>query len=404
MNESRPYDSTYVSAGANSLPTYDQSVLTYSRGEITSVMPSTVDWALGPVITVIGYGFAQPAGSGFYHPRCTFERDGNFHFATNATIVSDTIARCEYPGSYAPDTPEARQTVELILTFNFPPGKSLNIYGGWMTVVISSYTVYAGPDQPLNAISELGGSVVSVTITHGKGDASGAFVDHVSGKVSSFDVACAFGTICPISARYNESETFECVSPAATQSASAAIPLFVTLFASSMLTSFTKWNALTSTGDIHYSAHPVVSAIWPPTVFSVATSVPTFQIVGSNFPSLSPRCQLDEKDVGATGLTLSEFAVIQPILVDPYRVSGRYMWITTCCVWVIPLCRVMCTSWSEMTYMLAVSCPLALSVPCTRGMVAHPPRVQDFFQATEYRCTSLRMDSARSTTQTPATG
>ncbi len=299
---SRPYDSTYVSAGANSLPTYDQSVLTYSRGEITSVMPSTVDWALGSVITVIGYGFAQPAGSGFYHPRCTFERDGNFHFATNATIVSDTMARCEYPGSYAPDTLEARQTVELILTFNFPPGKSLNIYGGWMTVVISSYTVYAGPDQPLNAISELGGSVVSVTITHGKGDASGAFVDHVSGKVSSFDVACAFGTIRPISARYNESETFECVSPAATQSASAAIPLFVTLFASSMLTSFTKWNALTSTGDIHYSAHPVVSAIWPPTVFSVATSAPTFQIVGSNFPSLSPRCQLDEKDVGATWL------------------------------------------------------------------------------------------------------
>lgn len=298
----RPYDSTYVSAGANSLPTYDQPVLTYSHGEITSVMPSTVDWALGSVITVVGYGFAQSAGSGFYHPLCTFQRDGNFHFATNATIVSDTIARCEYPGSYAPDTLEARQTVELILTFNFAPGKSLNLYGGWMTVVISSYTVYAGPDQALTAISELGGSVVSVAITHSIADASGAFVDHVSGKVTSFDVACAFGTIRPISARYNESETFECVSPAATQSAPVAIPLFVTLFASSMLTSYTKWNSPTSTGDVYYSTHPVVTAIWPPSVFSVATSAPTFQIVGYNFPSLSPRCQLDEKGVGATWL------------------------------------------------------------------------------------------------------
>lgn len=298
----RPYDSTYVSAGANSLPTYDQPVLTYSHGEITSVMPSTVDWALGSVITVVGYGFAQSAGSGFYHPLCTFQRDGNFHFATNATIISDTIARCEYPGSYAPDTLEARQTVELILTFNFAPGKSLNLYGGWMTVVISSYTVYAGPDQALTAISELGGSVVSVAITHSIADASGAFVDHVSGKVTSFDVACAFGTIRPISARYNESETFECVSPAATQSAPVAIPLFVTLFASSMLTSYTKWNSTTSTGDVYYSTHPVVTAIWPPSVFSVATSAPTFQIVGYNFPSLSPRCQLDEKGVGATWL------------------------------------------------------------------------------------------------------
>ena len=67
-----------------------------------------------------------------------------------------------------------------------------------------------------------------------------------------------------------------------------------------MFTSYSRLELLTQTGDISYVAQPVVSAIWPLKIFSVATNAPTFQVIGSNFPSSSTTCQLNNKYYSAT--------------------------------------------------------------------------------------------------------
>ena len=306
---SRPYDSNYVSYGVNTPPMYDQPALRYSVGEITSVMPSTIDWALGAVVTLAGYGFSTPMDTNFgaQPPKCVFRARlpsktawATFH-VTDAAVLSDSVAKCEYPGSAVTASLEARYSVEVALAYFYDHVDSIHlISNGWITVVVSSYTLYTGLDEPLTEISDLGGSVVSITAIYTKSDTAGEFADHTSGRVSSLDVACAFGTVHPVSARYNASETFECVAPAAPRAVPTDVPLSVTLFASSMFTSYSRLELLTQTGDISYVAQPVVSAIWPLKIFSVATNAPNFQVIGSNFPSSSTTCQLNNKYYSAT--------------------------------------------------------------------------------------------------------
>ena len=141
---------------------------------------------------------------GVQAPKCVFRARlpskiawATFH-VTDADVLSDSAAKCEYPGSAVTSSLEARYSVEVALAYFYNEVDSIHlISNGWITVVVSSYTLYTGLDEPLTEISDLGGSVVSITAIYTKSDTAGEFADHTSGRVSSLDVACAFGTVHP---------------------------------------------------------------------------------------------------------------------------------------------------------------------------------------------------------------
>ena len=90
------------------------------------MMPSTIDWALGAVVTLAGYGFSTPMDTNFgaQPPKCVFRARlpsktawATFH-VTDAAVLSDSVAKCEYPGSAVTASLEARYSVEVALALS----------------------------------------------------------------------------------------------------------------------------------------------------------------------------------------------------------------------------------------------------------------------------------------------
>lgn len=314
---SRSYDSTYLSYAVNTPPTYEDPSLTYTLGEVTRVLPEIIDWSLGSFVTISGYGFTLPKDADFAAggPKCIFTLGTTLLHLTDAEIVADDLIKCEFPASQPFANSEAKYSVEVGVQYTYDD-RTVTSSGGWVTVVVSSYALQLGLDEALTSVSELGGSVVSITAAFEAPDTSGSMVEHAAGRVTSLDVACAFGTIRPISARYNESETFECVAPASPRAVPTTVPLSVSLFASSMFTSYTQLKLLTASGEITYVAQPTALAVWPTYAFSGAISPSTMRVIGTGLPSVSPRCQINLTfytatyvgNVGQTDLVVCNFA------------------------------------------------------------------------------------------------
>lgn len=316
----RPYDANYVSYAMNEAPMYDTPSLTFSRGEITNMLPAAIDEALGGILTVTGYGFSPSIDTNFVNgaPKCAFRYGSSSEsFYTDAELISDTLMKCEFPTRSRADmeNAEARTSVEIALVYLYGD-EAWSYHTGWIEVVVSSYDLHFGLDEPLTSVSELGGSVLSITAIFDEPDTSSVRVKRDSGRVTSTDVACAFGTVRPISARYNESETFECVAPAAPRATPTSVPLFVSLFASSMFTSFSQLTLLSSSGELDYVAQPIVTDIFPRQLFAVPTANLLFA-VGSDFPSFSPRCRLN-----STYLTVNSYLSSELVLCSGVGVGG----------------------------------------------------------------------------------
>lgn len=316
VSASRPYNSNYTSYGTVAPPTYANQLLEYRDAKILSVAPFMVDWATGAMLSVSGNGFTVPVDSVFStKPSCLFRTQlasGTWSVLqmTEAEIISDGFAKCEYTASTIPALHESRVSrfsAELYLVYYFSSGGSFSIGPTTLVMHLSSYTLQPRQDLPQTEISELGGSVVAFSATYNKPDLSGAFPDFATGRVSSQDVACAFGTVRPVLARYNDSQTFECVSPAAPRAAPTTVPLYVTLFASSTATAFIRASLPTSDGTLRYSKQPTVEAVWPSAVLSIALRTPAPLVaIGSNFPLTDTECRLNSLTFGTATVTASK--------------------------------------------------------------------------------------------------
>ena len=163
-------------------------------------------------------------------------------------------------------------------------------------------------DRPVEIVSSSGGAVVSISSMYDRSFSVGTFPDFASGRVSSTDSACAFGTIRPVSARYNASETFECIAPAMT--AGSSVPLYASLFASSPLSSFVQISTSASDGLLLYAAQPVTTDVYPLAIFTFTLKM-SLALIGANFPSTNTRCHfgvLEADRVRAATRYTDEFA------------------------------------------------------------------------------------------------
>lgn len=289
----RAYDATYRSFGVNSPPTLESPVVTYRDASITSVTPFSLDGTLGGVLTVTGYGLSQPVDASFaLRPKCVFKVRGSDLLwrtlqTTDVRVVSDGMVTCEF-SALADSSNRYSIALELVY-YDSSDSMKMSIKGGTLLVDSTTNTMFLTPDRPTAIVSASGGSVVSISAMYDTSSSVGTFPDFASGTVSSMDSACAFGTIRPVSARYNASETFECVAPA--MAAGSSVPFYASLFASSSLSSFVQLSTAASDGLLLYAAQPMTTDVHPSAIFTFPTTM-SLAMIGVNFPSSNTRCHL----------------------------------------------------------------------------------------------------------------
>ena len=296
QSANRAYDSTYESFGRKSPPAIEVPVITYRDAKIISVTPFALDGRLGGILSVTGYGLSPPNDADYnFHPKCVFKvRGGDQLWTTlqtsDARVVSDGFATCEFAAS---DNwlSANRYSVSLDLVyFDSSASMKMSIQGGSLLVTTIVNEFFETLDRPFSIISALGGQAVSISAISTTSSTIGDLPDFAAGRVTSLDAACAFGTIGPVAARYNSSETFECVSPAAT--AGSSVPFYLSLFASASMTSFVQVSSSASDGLVHYAAQPTTTDIGSPSAIFTFPIKGTLAVLGENFPSSDVRCHL----------------------------------------------------------------------------------------------------------------